>query len=194
MAKDSFEYMDILSCAEEFIFKSNAAGAYVLLFDCIFWLGLSWIIGVNPARIATSSGLMYLDCPAVTNENSAICILFLISYGDSVVLVTLTAALLSIIVDIELGISRLAVSTKFSNGVTVTVVFYAVGYSIKSVIVVVVDFDGIIRASPLRTDWSFAGVSLEAVITCVAVCGKCMRPRLLSKTTLLFLTTCNPMV
>ena len=60
--------------------------------------------------------------------------------------------------------------------------------------IVVVDFDGIIRASPVRTDWCFVAVPLEAVITCIVVCGKCMRPWLLSITTLLFIIKCNPIV
>ena len=75
-------------------------------------------------RIAISTGLMCVDCCGVTTENSAISVCFLIRYGDSVVLVTLTAVRLSIIVDIEWEISRLAVSVNFSNGVTVPVVFH----------------------------------------------------------------------
>ena len=75
-------------------------------------------------RIAISTGLLCLDCSGVTTENSAICVCFLIRYGDSVVLVILTAILLSIIVDIEWEISRLAVSVNFSSGVTVPVVFH----------------------------------------------------------------------
>ena len=66
-------------------------------------------------------------------------------YGDSVVLVTLTAILLSIIVDIEWEISRLAVSVNFSSGVTVPVVFHFDGWSMKAVIVFVVG-GGIVRA------------------------------------------------
>ena len=88
--------------------------------------------------IAISTGLMCLDCSGVTTENSAICVCFLIRYGDSVVLVTLTAIRLSIIVDIEWEISRLAVSVNFSSGVTVPVVFHFEGWSIKAVIVFVV--------------------------------------------------------
>ena len=42
-------------------------------------------------RITISTGLMCLDCSGVTTENSAICVCFLIRYGDSVALVTLTA-------------------------------------------------------------------------------------------------------
>ena len=57
-------------------------------------------------------------------ENCEICLLILIRYGDSVVLVTLTAILLSIIVDFEWKISKLAVSLNFSYGVTVPVVFH----------------------------------------------------------------------
>ena len=89
-------------------------------------------------RIAISTDLMYLDCSGVTTENSAICVCFLIRYGDSVVLGTLTAILLSIIVDIEWEISKLAVSVNFSNGVTVPVVFHFDGWSMKAVIVFVV--------------------------------------------------------
>ena len=54
---------------------------------------------------------------------------FLMRYGDSVVLVTLTAILLSFIVDIEWEISRLSVSVNFSNGVTVPVVLHFEGWS-----------------------------------------------------------------
>ena len=56
-------------------------------------------------------------------------------HGDSVVLVTLTAILLSIIVEIEWETSRLAVSLNFSNGVVVPVVFHFDGWSMKAVIV-----------------------------------------------------------
>ena len=71
-------------------------------------------------------------------------------YGDSVVLVTLTAILLSIIVDIEWEISRLAVSVNFSNGVTVPVVFLFGGWSMKAVIVSFV-VGGMVRASSVIT-------------------------------------------
>ena len=52
-------------------------------------------------RIAISAGLMCLDYSGVSTDNSAICVCFLIRYGDSVVLITLTAILLSNTVDIE---------------------------------------------------------------------------------------------
>ena len=55
-------------------------------------------------------------------------------FGDSIVLVILTAILLSIFVDIEWEINRLAVSVNFSNGVTVPVVFHFDGLSMKAVI------------------------------------------------------------
>ena len=71
-------------------------------------------------------------------------------YGDSVVLVTLTAILLSIIVEIEWEISRLAVSVNFSNGVTVPVVFHFDGWSMKAVIVFVV-VGGMVRVSSVMT-------------------------------------------
>ena len=46
----------------------------------------------------------------VTSKNSAICVFFLIRYGDSVVLVTLTAILFLSSVYIEWEVSRLTVS------------------------------------------------------------------------------------
>ena len=84
--------------------------------------------------------------------------------------VTLTAALLSIIVDIEREISNLAVSVNFSNGVTVPVEFHS-ERSYDSFVI----HGGIVRTSSVRTDWGFAVVSLEAVFTCIVKCGKCMR-------------------
>ena len=144
-------------------------------------------------RIAISTGLMCLDCYGVTTEIFSICVCFLIRYSDSVVLVTLTANLLSIIVDIEWEISKLAVSVNFSNGVTVRVVFHFDGWSMKAVIVFVFS-SGIIRASLVITGWRFVVVSLEAVLTCIVYCEKCMRPCVVSMTTLLFRTKCSPMI
>ena len=57
--------------------------------------------------ITMSTGLIYLDCSGGNTENATIYIFFLSEYGDSVVLVTLTAIFLSIIVDIELGITKI---------------------------------------------------------------------------------------
>ena len=73
-------------------------------------------------RIAASIGLMKLDCSGVTTENSAICVLVQIMYGDSVVFVTLIATFLSIKVDIEKEISKLVALVKLSSGVRVTCV------------------------------------------------------------------------
>ena len=61
-------------------------------------------------------------------------------------MVTLTAILLSITVDIEWENNKLAVSVNFSNGITVPIVFYFDGWSTKAVIVFVV-LDGIVKAS-----------------------------------------------
>ena len=36
IAKNSFEFRDILSCAGEKIFEPNATGAYVFRFHCFF--------------------------------------------------------------------------------------------------------------------------------------------------------------
>ena len=144
-------------------------------------------------RIAISTGLMCLDCAGVTTENSAICVCFLIRYGDSVVLITLTAILLSTIVDYEWEISRLAVSVIFSNGVTVPVVFHFDGWSMKAVIVLVVA-GGMVRASSMMTGCGLVGVSLEAVLTCIVKWGKWMRPCVVSMTTLMFLIKCKPSI
>ena len=118
---------------------------------------------------------------------------FLIRYGDSVVLVTLTAIRLSIIVDIEWEISRLSVSVNFSNGVTVPVVLDFGGWSIKAVIVFVV-VGGIVRASSVMTGCGLVVVSLEAVLTCIVKWGKCMSPCVVSMTTPLFLIKRNPII
>ena len=134
---------------------------------------------------------MCLDCSGVTTETSAIYVCFLIRYGKSVVLVTLTAILLSIIVDIEWEISRLAVSVNFSNGVTVHVVFHFEGWSMKAVIAFVV-VGGMVRASSVMTGCGLVVVSLETVLTCIVTWGKCKRPCVVSMTTLLFLIKCDP--
>ena len=101
-------------------------------------------------------------------------------------LVTLTAILLSIIVDIEWEISKLAVSVNFSSGVTVPVVFHLEGWSMKAVTVFVVA-GGIVRSASVMTGCGLVVVSLEAVFTCIVKWGKCMRPCVVSLTTLLFL-------
>ena len=136
---------------------------------------------------------MCLDCYGVTTENSAICVCFLIKFGGSVVLVTLTAILLSIIVNIEWEISKLAVSVNFSNGVTVPVVFHFEGWSMKAVTVFVVA-GGIVRSASMMTGCCLVVVSLEAVFTCIVQWGKCIRPCVVSMTTLLFLIKCNPII
>ena len=136
---------------------------------------------------------MCLDCSGVTTENSAICVCFLMIYGDSVVLVTLTSILLSFIVHIEWELSRLAVSVNFSNGVTVLVVFHSDGWSMKALIVFVV-VGGMVRASSVMIGYGFVVVSLEAVLTCIVKWEKCMRPCVVSMTTLVFFIKCNPFI
>ena len=81
---------------------------------------------------------MNLDCSGVTTESSAICVSFLIQYGDSIVLVTPAVIFLSIIVDLEGDISSLAASVMFPMGVTVTVVSHSDGWSTNAVNVFVV--------------------------------------------------------
>ena len=108
-------------------------------------------------------------------------------------MVTLTAILLSIIVDIEWEISRLAVSVNFSSGVTVPVVFHFDGWPIKALIVFAV-VGGMFRASSVMTGCGWVVVSLEVVLTCIVKWGKCMSPCVVSMTTLLFLIKCNPII
>ena len=114
-------------------------------------------------------------------------------YGASVVLVTLTAIFLSIFVDSEWEISRLAVCGNFSNGVTFPVVFHFDGWSMKAVTVFVV-VGGIVRASSVMTGCDLVVVSLEAVLTCIVKSGNNMRPCVVSMITLLFLIKCNPII
>ena len=118
---------------------------------------------------------------------------FLIRYGHSVVLATLTTFLLSKIVDIEWEISKLAVSVNFSIGVRVPVVSHFDRWSTKAVIVFVV-VHGKVRASSMMTGCGLVVVSLEAVLTCIVKCGKCTRLCVVSMTTLLFLIKCNPVI
>ena len=79
------------------------------------------VVGIsfgNHTEDCISTGLINLDCSGVTTENSAICAFLLIKYDDSVVSVTLSVIFLSIIVDIEWKINKLAVSLNFCRGVT----------------------------------------------------------------------------
>ena len=72
------------------------------------------------------------------------------------------------------------------------VVFHSEGWSKKTVIVFVV-LGSIVKAWSVRTTWGFA-VIYEVVLICIAKCGKCMRPCVVSMTTLFFLISCNPMM
>ena len=125
---------------------------------------------------------MCLGCSGVTTEKSEIYVCFLIRYGNSVVMVSLTAIRLSIIVVNEWEISKFAISVNFPNGVTVPVVLQFDGWSTKAVIIFVV-IGVTVRASSVMTGCSFVAVSLEAVLTCIVKCGKCMRPCVVSMTT-----------
>ena len=70
-------------------------------------------------------------------------------------LVTLTAIFLSISVDIERDIIKLAASANFSSRVTVPVVFHSDKWSTNAVIVLVV-ICGIVIISGMRTAWGLA--------------------------------------
>ena len=62
----------------------------------------------------------------------------------------------------------------------------------KKVVSVFVVLGDIVRVSSMMTNWGFAVVSLDEVLTCIVKCGKYMRPFVVSMTTLLFLIKCNP--
>ena len=53
---------------------------------------------------------------------------------------------------------------------------------------------GIVRTSSMKTCWGLADVSLEAALNCIVECGKSMRRGVVSRTTLLILIKCNPMI
>ena len=53
---------------------------------------------------------------------------------------------------------------------------------------------GIVRASSVMTGCVFMVVSLQSDLTCIFKCGKCLRPCVVSKTTLLLLMKCNPIL
>ena len=75
----------------------------------------------------------------MTTEKSAFCVFFLIKYGDTFVLVILTAVLLSMIVEIEGDFGRVAAFVNYPTGVTVTVVCHSDGWSTNAVIVFVIN-------------------------------------------------------
>ena len=108
-------------------------------------------------------------------------------------LVTLTAIFLSIIVDIEWDMIRLAASVNFSTGVTVPVVIHSDEWSTNAVIVFVV-ICGIVRLSWMKTAWDLALAWLDALLTCIVKCGKYMRPCVVSVTTLLCFMKCKPKI
>ena len=115
----------------------------------------------------------------------------MINYGGSVLLATLTATFCQLLFEWE--ISKLAVSLKFSNGVTVPVVFHSEGWSTKAVIVSVV-LGGTVRVPSVKTNWGFPVISLAAVLTWIGKCGKSIRPCVVSMTRLLCLMKCNPTI
>ena len=53
---------------------------------------------------------------------------------------------------------------------------------------------GIVRSASMMTGCGLVVDSLEAVFTCIVKWGKCMRPCVVSMTTLLFLIKCNPFI
>ena len=108
-------------------------------------------------------------------------------------MVTLTATFLSIIVDIEWDISRIAASVIFSSGVTLHVVFHSDGWSSNAVVVFVV-IGRIVMVSPIKTDWDGTLVSLLALLTCIVRCGKWMTPWVVSMTTLVCFMKCKPII
>ena len=76
-----------------------------------------------------STGLRNLDCFGVTRRVRQFACFSLLNKGNSVVLVNLIAAFLSIILDIAWYISRLAAFGNLFTGVTVPVVLHCGGRS-----------------------------------------------------------------
>ena len=97
---------------------------------------------------------MNFDCSEVTTDSSAICVFFLTEYGDFVLLVTLTVIFLSVIIDIENDISRIAVSVTFPTGIIVPVVFRSDGWSTNAVIAFFV-ISGTVMLLWITSAWSF---------------------------------------
>ena len=108
-------------------------------------------------------------------------------------MVTLTATISSIIVDIEWRDSRKAVFLIFSNGLTVPVVFHSKGWSTKAVIDFVA-LGTIVSAMSVMAGWDFAVVSPEAVLLCIVKCRKCMRPCVAALASPLFLLKSNSLI
>ena len=106
--------------------------------------------------------------------------------------VTLTAILLSILVDIKWEISKLAVSINFSK--SVTALLCSILTDGQRGLWLIFFVGGIVRASSVIAGWGFVVVPLEAVSTCIIKCAKYMRPCVVSMTTLLFLMKCNPII
>ena len=146
-------------------------------------------------RIAVSTSLMILDCSGVTTENSATCVFFFIEYGDSVVLVIRTAVFLSIIVEIEWDISRLAASVNFPTGVTVPVVCHSDGrWVVNKCCNRICCHRWYCCVVLNKTGWGLALASVAAFLACIVRCGKWIRPCVVSMTTLLCLMKCNPIM
>ena len=77
----------------------------------------------------------------------------------------------------------LAVSVNFSTGVMVPVLLHSDKRSTIAVIVFVV-ICGIAILSWMKTTWGLALIWLNALLTCIVNCRKCMRPCVESMTTL----------
>ena len=135
---------------------------------------------------------MNLDCSAVTTQNSATCVCFLIVYDDSLVFVTLTATFLSIIFDIECEISRLAVSVIFSN-VSQSLLCSILKEDQRTQWSLFL-IGGIVKASSMRTTWDLTLTSLAVLLTCIVKWGKWMKPCVVWMITLLFFMKSKPMI
>ena len=85
--------------------------------------------------------------------------------------VTLSATFLSINVDIESKVSRVAISVSVPTGVRVYGEFHSEGWSAEAVIVFVV-FGAIVGASSKWTTWGLALVSVVTFLTWIVRWGK----------------------
>ena len=64
---------------------------------------------------------------------------------------------------------------------------------VKKAVIVFVVLGGIVRASYVKTTWGFARL-FEVLLTCIVGCEECLRPCIVSMTTLLILIKCNPII
>ena len=123
----------------------------------------------------------------MTTEDSTICVFFSSWLDKLITLYWLLWLLLSC--HLLLILSGISADLR----VPYTSLMLSEQWSTKVVIIFVV-LGGILKASSLRIGCAVVNVSVEAFSTSDIRCGKCMRPCVVSMTTLLFHIKCKPMI